>query len=292
MLARSTSAKHLVNTFHLQDHHGRNTKISRTGGHEYALRAPTFPLGSDRRISMSCCCISSRAVFSLCIPCCPAAQQQQAPSSAGFNLTKGLALLVPPKDSLRSVDSNSSSTREGSREVTMCWREARGTPTAIFSLGSEEEHTVHMFICLSACPSVSSILSSPTCSVIFESIVQFQPKLIDNSKLMRSHTFHENQMLGRGERSKCCCSELNSFLFVFGFQKANLHRCAGQTAGMCQDWEQTQHLLPHLTSNVGTRKGGRCLGLGIEDAKETWNPSILHDYPYQSCQEGLTLLTI
>lgn len=100
---------------------------------------------------------------------------------------------------------------------------------------------------------------------------------------MRSHTFHENQMLGRGERSKCCCTELNSFLFLFGFQMANLHRCAGQTDGMCQEWEQTQHMLLHLISNVGTRKRGRCLGLGIKDAKERWNTSILHDYPYQSC---------
>lgn len=79
-------------------------------------RAPTFPLGSDRKISMSYSCIPSRAVFSLCIPCCPSAQQQQqAPSAAGFNPTKGLALLVPPKDSLESVDTNSSSTPEGSR---------------------------------------------------------------------------------------------------------------------------------------------------------------------------------
>lgn len=90
-------------------------------------------------------------------------------------------------------------------------------------------------------------------------------------------------MLGRGERSKCCYSELNSFLFLFGFQMANLHRCAGQTAGMCQDWEQTQHMLLHLISNVGTWKRGRCLWLGIKDAKERGNPSILHDYPYQSC---------
>lgn len=72
MLARSISTKHLVNTFHLQDHHRRNTKISTTGGHEYAQRAPTFPLGSDRKTSASCCCIASRAAFSLCIPCCPA----------------------------------------------------------------------------------------------------------------------------------------------------------------------------------------------------------------------------
>lgn len=85
---------------------------------------------------------------------------------------------------------------------------------------------------------------------------------------MRSHAFNENQLLGRGERSRWCCSELNSFLFLFGFQMANLHRCTGQTAGLCQDWEQTQHMLLHRISNVGTRKRGCFLGLGIEDAGE------------------------
>lgn len=44
--------------------------------------------------------------------------------------------------------------RKAPGEVTTCWREASDAPTAIFSLGSEEDHTVRMFFCLPACPSV------------------------------------------------------------------------------------------------------------------------------------------
>ena len=53
------------------------------------------------------------------------------------------------------------------------------------------------------------------------------------------------------------CSELNSFLFCFGFQLASQHRCTGQTAGMCRDWEKTQHVLPCLFSNEETWKRAR-----------------------------------
>lgn len=150
MLARRIGAKHLVNTFHLWDHHGRNTKISTTGGHEYAQESTHFPPG----VRQKNLCISSRAKFSHCIPCCSTAQQLQAPSSAGFNLTKAWLCWHLPKIHLEVLTAILVGLRKAPGEVMMCWREASGIPTAIFSLGSEEDHTVCMFICLPACPSV------------------------------------------------------------------------------------------------------------------------------------------
>lgn len=226
MLARSISPKHLVNTFHLQDHHGRNTKISTTGGREYALESTHFPPGVRQKSQQ----VAAVQRAELCFPFASHAVRQ-------LNSSKPQVLLVLisprawlccclPTTHFKVLTAILVALGRAPGEVTMCWRGASETPTAVFRLSSEKDHTV----CSSVCQPVrlsASILSSPMCSVIFESIVQFQPKLIDNSKLMRSHAFHENHLWGWGGRSKCCCSELNSFLFLFGFQMANLHRCIG-----------------------------------------------------------------
>jgi len=92
-----------------------------------------------------------------------AAQQRQVPSSAGFNLTRGLAQLAPPRDLLKSVDSNSSSTQEGPRRSYNVLKERQAT-ILLLSLAwvpRKITQSVHPLASLSISLPVSSPPSCP-----------------------------------------------------------------------------------------------------------------------------------
>lgn len=154
MLARSISAKHLVNTFHLHDQHGRNTKISPTGGHEWMGQHPLSPWGQAEKS------LGVAAVYQgeLCFPSASRAVPQLSSSKPQVLLvlisSRAWLCWYLPKIHLKVLTAILVALGKAPGEVTMRWREESGAPTAIFSLGSEEDHTVLMFICLPACPSV------------------------------------------------------------------------------------------------------------------------------------------
>lgn len=86
-----------------------------------------------------------------------------------------------------------------------------------------------------------------------------------------------------------CCSELNSFLFCFGFQMANQHRCTGQTA-VLYGLRTDTHMLPCLISNKGTWKRSRGLGLSIEEAEKMATSCVAwsHLMSKENCFFGLS----
>lgn len=137
MLARSISAKHLVNTFHLKDHHGRNTKIPSTGGHEYTQESTHFPPWGQTEKSLW---VTPVYQAELCFPSASRAVPQLSSSSK----PQVLLVLIPPrawlcwylpKIHLKVLTPILVALRKAPGEVTMCWREASGAPMAIFSWG-------------------------------------------------------------------------------------------------------------------------------------------------------------